>query len=78
MVRTLERPDEGHAMRAMRLEDLECVLEHCRNALERAEAADDLRLVRLYSRQQDRAAAELLARRQERDGPERQGPEMHP
>ena len=72
MVRRLERPSEGHALRAMRLEGLEGVLEHCRNALKQAEAEDDLRLARLYARQQDRAAAELLARRLERDGPERQ------
>lgn len=73
MVRHLERPSEGHAMRAMRLEGLEGVMEHCRNALKQAEDENDLRLARLYARQQDRAAAELLARRQERDDPERQG-----
>jgi len=71
-MRRLERPDEGHALRTMRLEALERVLEHCRNALEQAEDENDLRLARLYARQQDRAAAELLARRLERDEPERQ------
>lgn len=69
MVRTVERPPANHAMRAMRLEELEGVMEHCRNALYRAEDEGDLRLARLYSRQQDRAAAELLARRLGRDGP---------
>lgn len=69
MVRTLERPDEGHALREMRLEGLEGVMEHTRNALLQAEDEGDLRLARLYSRQQDRAAAEMLARRLERDGP---------
>jgi hypothetical protein len=72
-MRRLKRPDEGHALRTMRLEGLEGVLEHCRNALEQAEDENDLRLARLYARQQDRAAAELLARRLERDEAERQG-----
>lgn len=66
MVRTLERPGEGHAMRSMRLEELEGVMEHCRNALKRAEDEGDLRVARVFARQQDRAAAELLARRLER------------
>jgi hypothetical protein len=71
MVRHLERPDEGHAMRTMRLEGLEGVMEHCRIALKQAEDKNDLPLARLYARQQDRAAAELLARRLERDNSER-------
>lgn len=77
MVRTLERPEQGHALREMRLEGLEGVMEHCRNALLQAEDEGDLRLARLYSRQQDRAAAELLARRLERDGPARPGHEVN-
>jgi hypothetical protein len=70
MVRTLERPSEGHAMRAMQQEELEGVLQHCQTGLTKAKAENDLRLLRLYSRQQDRAAAEILSRRQERDPPE--------
>ena len=77
MVRHLERPGEAHALRSMRLEGLEAVMKHCRNALKQAEDEGDLRLARVYARQQDRTAAELLARRLERDGPPRPGPENH-
>lgn len=72
MVRRLRRPEEGHALRTMRLEGLEGVLEHTRNALLQASDEGDVRLARLYARQQDRAAAELLARRLEREARDRQ------
>ena len=75
MTRTLERPEQGHALRAMQYEGLEAAMEQCRNALLQAEDEGDLRLARLYARQQDRLAAELLARRLERDGPEPPAPE---
>lgn len=77
MVRELVRPDEGSELREMRLEGLEGVLEHTRNALLQAADDGDVERARLYARQQDEAAAELLARRLERDGPERQGHEVH-
>jgi len=72
MVRHLVRPEEGHALREMRHEGLEGVMEHCRNAIRQAEDEGDLRLARLYARQQDRAAAEMLARRLERQASDRQ------
>ena len=62
-----DRPDENHALRVMTLEGLEAVLEHCRNALLKAEDDEDERTMQVYRRQRDRAAAELLARRQERN-----------
>lgn len=72
MVRVLERPDEGSELREMRLEGLEGVMEHTRNALHHAEDTGDLAQARLYARQQDSAAAELLARRLERQQRDRQ------
>lgn len=67
MTRVLERPDEDTALRQMPLEGLEAAMEHCRNALQQAEDEGDLRLARVYARQQDRVDAELLARRAERE-----------
>lgn len=75
MVRTLTRPEQGHALREMRHEGLEAAMEHCRNALRQAEDEGDLRLARVYARQQDRLAAEMLARRLERDTPDPPAPE---
>lgn len=75
MVRTMERPEQGTALRSMRHEGLEAAMEHCRNALKQARDENDLRRARLYARQQDRLAAEMLARRLERDGPRTPAPE---
>lgn len=74
-MRELERPEEAHALREIRLEGLEAVLDHADAGLRHASEQGDLRLARLYARQQDRAAAELLARRLERDGPPEPGHE---
>lgn len=74
-MRHLERPPEGHTLREMRLEGLEGAMEVCRNALRQAEDEGDLRLARLYAQKQDELAAELLARRLERETPAGPGPE---
>lgn len=66
MVREMRRPAEDSALREMRLEGLEGVLEHTRNAILRARDEGDLDRVRLYAKQMDRAAAEMLARQLER------------
>ena len=65
-MRRLERPDEGHALRSMTLEEIEAAREHCRNGLKQARDQQNLRLARIYSRQNDRIAAELMSRRMQR------------
>lgn len=72
MVRTLERPDEGSELREMRLEGLEGVLEHTRNALLQAGDEGDVEQARVWAAQRDGAAAELLARGLERRRADRQ------
>jgi hypothetical protein len=62
----------------MRHEGLEGVMEQCRNALRQAEDEGDLELARLYAEQQDRAAAEMLARRLERQEPGDDDHEIYP
>jgi hypothetical protein len=70
-----QRPEPDHALREMPLEGLESARERLDNAILRAQDQCDVGQARLYARQQDRIAAELLARRLERQEADREAAE---